>query len=755
MSASPRPVPRPSHTCVTCRARKVRCDGRRGICTNCERLGFACSYDENVAIEVVDSTGTTSISVPRRRVRQACLSCHAKKARCSGQMPKCDRCRVQGLECVYRPGKRSIGTSFAEGAARDNSISPATTPDANRASFDHTNHDPAATSPVGFAPAKMLLPDESFDALAIRAFDKFFRHVHHIPMFSFLHRASLMERYHAGLLDRPLLLALIGITALFTDIGQCTKELGARCIEESAGLVMRDFEKPSVLRLQALVIITKHRILSRRFSSAFMLHATACRFAAALRLNHENPAICFLAQESRRRLMWSLYMLDTAIASGQVDFALWPNPENQIHVQLPCNERNFEFDLPEPTEPLKPPDPGPDGLARTLPDVVGFLALHVRIQWIRSKIQQCTTSALANSTVQAEALSQLPRRSAELAAELDAFETRLPLSFRWSEANLRLRAYSPRLGIFIMTHIWWQQCHCDLYRLWITGTKDALQPPLVARMSPEFVSHCRRQCYDHARTMADMFAQLLALGNDIPVMDLDLPVCAYQTAKLLYHGFKSGSAELSMTAESVEELARVCLRIVRQSTAGPAAASIVSFSRCPHTLQNRTLTSIAHQLTDLEELIAGGLALDAPRPMPSAPASGGGILTPSVIPTGPALAPTPAMDSIPPPTPLSQSGAGLAPPGGIRPASNADLTNLQRRASSAMPGSNNDGTPQESGAASVATHVTSASNAFEGALDGLDFGLDLFGMDSMPFPVDGGMMAPAGGAGYGGMEMQM
>ncbi|KAH8908572.1 hypothetical protein BR93DRAFT_925667 [Coniochaeta sp. PMI_546] len=722
MSASPRPLPRTSQTCVTCRARKVRCDGRRGICTNCERLGFACSYDENVAIEVVDSTGTTSISVPRRRVRQACLSCHAKKARCSGQMPKCDRCRVQGLECVYRPGKRSIGTSFAEASSsQDNLNSPATTPDANRVSFDHPNRGRSAGSPAGSAAAEFACPDESFDALALRAFDKFFRHVHHIPMFSFLHRASLMERYHAGLLDRPLLLALIGITALFTDVGPGTKEFGARCIEESAGLVMRDFEKPSVLRLQALVIITKHRILSRRFSSAFMLHATACRFAAALRLNHENPAICFLAQESRRRLMWSLYMLDTGIASGQVDFALWPNPENQIHVQLPCNERNFEFDLPEPTEPLKPPDPGPDGLFRTLPDVVGFLALHVRIQWIRSKIQQYTTHILANSTV--EALSQLPQRSAELAAELEAFETRLPLSFRWSEANLRLRAYSPRLGIFIMTHVWWQQCHCDLYRLWITGTKEALPPPLVGQMNAEFVSHCRRQCYDHARTMADMFAQLLALGNEIPVMDLDLPVCAYQTARLLYHGFKNSAAELSMTAESVEELARVCLRIVRQSTAGPAAASI---------------------LVDLERLIADGLALNVPnKPMP--PVSG------SMLPPLMAPAATPVMNSIESPSPLPHLNAGGLPPaGGIRPVGNAGLPGLGRRDSSPMV--TNDGaviSPQESGAASVATHVTSGSNAFEGALDGLDFGLDLFGMDSMPFTEE--LMAP----GYTQMEMQM
>lgn len=587
MSPSPRPQQRTSHTCVTCRARKVRCDGRRGICTNCERLGFACSYDENVAIEVVDSPGGTSISVPRRRVRQACLSCHSKKARCSGQLPKCDRCRLQGIECVYRPGKRSLGTAAhasngptaadaAGGGTRDHSNPRSPDGSNGRASIDRAISGRSTASPVASG-IELGCPDESFDALALRAFDKFFRHIHHIPMFSFLHRASLMERYHAGLLDRPLLLSLIGLTSLFTDLGPGTKEYGARCIDEAVALVMAEFERPSILRLQALIIITKHRILSRRFSGAFMIHSIACRFATALRLNHENPSICFLAQESRRRLMWSLYMADTGIASGQVEYALWPDPENQIHIQLPCNERNFEFDLPEPTERLRSPSPGPDGVPPPLPDAIGFLALHIRIHWLRSRIQQYTGGLIANPVV--DALTRLPSQCAELATGLEVFAARLPLSFRWSEANLRLRTYSPRLGIYIMTHIWWEQCHCDLYRLWLPGFREALPEELISQMNVDFASHCRRQCYEHARTMADMFAQVLALGNDIPISDLDLPVCAYQCARMLYHGFRTNAMELGMTAESVQELAAVCLRVAKQSTAGPASESIVSHMR--------------------------------------------------------------------------------------------------------------------------------------------------------------------------------
>lgn len=93
-----RPKKSPS-TCATCRMRKVRCNGARPLCSNCQRLGFPCSYDDAEA-------EAWSIALPRRRVKQACLSCHSRKARCSGHLPACERCRAQGLECVYRPSKR-------------------------------------------------------------------------------------------------------------------------------------------------------------------------------------------------------------------------------------------------------------------------------------------------------------------------------------------------------------------------------------------------------------------------------------------------------------------------------------------------------------------------------------------------------------------------------------------------------------------------------------------------------------------------
>lgn len=101
-----------SQTCIPCRVRKVRCDGRRDVCQNCERLGFTCSF-QDAASPSQDPESLTSFTLPRRRVRLACANCHSRKARCSGETPKCARCQAQGIECVYKPTKRSAGVNNA------------------------------------------------------------------------------------------------------------------------------------------------------------------------------------------------------------------------------------------------------------------------------------------------------------------------------------------------------------------------------------------------------------------------------------------------------------------------------------------------------------------------------------------------------------------------------------------------------------------------------------------------------------------
>ncbi|KAI0115676.1 hypothetical protein GGR51DRAFT_415846 [Nemania sp. FL0031] len=592
-----RPPKKTSQTCSTCRLRKVRCDGRRDICQNCERLGFTCSF-QDAGSPHADSDSITAFSLPRRRVRLACTNCHSRKARCTGETPKCARCQSQGIECIYRPTKRSAGingtaaSSQQHGTTDSEHESVASEPPEKRTmtqrdhhgshhgrngSADHENFDISGGSlskRLGLDP--LIYPDES---LIQRTFSHYFRHVHHVPVFSFLHRASLMQRYHAGMMDRALLLALVGVTSLLTDLGPGMREYGARCIDECQNMVLQDLENPSTIKIQALVLVMKHRILSRRFASAFMLAATAARFAYALRLNYENPSLCFLARESRRRLMWAFLTIDSGVNGGQADFTLLP--PDSLHIQLPCNERNFEFDLPQVTGHLRPLPSQP------FPDDVGSLALHVRLLWMRSRVSYCTKNVL---NMPESEVAQLPQLIKVLSRELDTFNDHLPASFKFSESNLQLRAYSPRLCVYIMIHVWWRQCHCDLYRIVLSGLKEALPRSGVSRLEPQFVSYCTRQCFEHAIAMVEIFRLILALDGGLPVTDLDLSVCAYQCARMLYFAYQTNKTELRLTMDQVVEHGNRCLQIARAMNHVPAGAAIVS---------------------DLEKLISRGLTSSA------------------------------------------------------------------------------------------------------------------------------------------------
>ncbi|KAG6325192.1 hypothetical protein E4U22_002793 [Claviceps purpurea] len=568
---SPAPTQRlkkSSSTCSTCRCRKVRCNGSRPVCSGCQRLGFPCSYEDADA-------DNWNMAIPRRRVKRACLSCHSRKARCSGQTPACDRCRVQGIHCVYRSGRRAPGPTARDNAHRAQTPRSQEGDEGYRQKeVDHDGVEGAETSPMDLANTPSTFNQDStgnepfFDSVIGRAFDQFFRHVHHIPMYSFLHRASLMEQHHAGKVDKALLLALIGITSCLTDMGPGVREYGDRCIDRAESLIFADYSRPSTFKVQALVLMIKHRILSNRYPSAFVLLSMASRFAAALRLNHKSPNLCFLAQESRRRLMWSLYCIDTGIAAGYRDFALWR--ADRIFVSLPCNERNFEFDLPQPAEMLIPDSLGAD--AQQSEDI-GSLALHIRILHLRQKIIEFTKDVLVSRTITDTSSLQEPILA--LHNQLDDFAGRLPASFQFSESSLRLRAYSPRICVFVMMHIWWHQCHCDLYRMTMAGFREALPESTLVRLDPGFLTHCRRQCVEHSLAMADIFASMQKLGAK-PVADLDLALCAYQCARMLKYALHGRGDQFGLTVESVTEKAQVCLEAIKQCCMGPAAGAIRS-----------------------------------------------------------------------------------------------------------------------------------------------------------------------------------
>ena len=428
----------------------------------------------------------------------------------------------------------------------------------------------------------------------MNALDNFFRHIHPIPVFSFLHKASIIQRYQAGLLDNGLILALFGITAQLTNLGPGMKEKGTECVAAAEAIVMQGIGQPSVIKIQTLILIIKHHTLSGRFNGAFMLLATAARFAFALRLNYEAPTLCFLAQESRRRLMWSLYIVDTVFAAGMKEMTLCP--ADSIHIQLPCQERNFEFDLEQETEPLQP-RPG-----QPLSASVGSLGLYLRVLWFRSRVLQSTKEAVVAPDGAAE---RVPAIVEGLVSELDDFAASLPASFQFSEKNLQLRAYSPRLCPYILIHIWLRQCYCELYRVTVDGLQDNPSPESLSNLDPNFINFCHWQCYEQAKALSAIFGSLCNLKSGLPVMDIDIDASAYQCARLIFSTYRHHADDLRLSLESVREEAKRCLRLLqllpRWSPPGTRLASIP--------LLCKYLTTNGKQQEDLRKLIERGVTM--------------------------------------------------------------------------------------------------------------------------------------------------
>lgn len=319
-NTSNNPDPSKKQTCLQCRVRKVKCDGRLSICRNCERLEFECSFQASPG----QPTAQYAAKLPERRRRmQACLSCRSKKIRCLGELPECSNCAKKGLVCSYPEVRKRLptatsihgGDSYAQSTDQDG------------------QSDVDITGSTGEAPL-------DFDTLG-ELVEDYFQHLYPSPSYAFLHKATVVQRCQDGTIDTPLKLALCAITSLLLRRTALCHDIWIQQAEQS---ILQQLGQPSIFRLQALLLIIRYRIESGDFPTAFMLAALAARSAVGMRLNFERSELPPLAQEARRRLFWSLFLLDDFFCVGLREFELCPI--EIIHLQLPGDEESFQAGHP-------------------------------------------------------------------------------------------------------------------------------------------------------------------------------------------------------------------------------------------------------------------------------------------------------------------------------------------------------------------------------------------------------------------------
>ncbi|KAI0882393.1 fungal-specific transcription factor domain-containing protein [Annulohypoxylon maeteangense] len=582
--------------CSQCRIRKVRCDGRPNICQNCDRLGFECSFQQSPG----KSPGKYVVKLPERRRRmQACIQCHSKKTRCLGELPSCSSCVRRNRTCVY-PRTKKHGT-----IARGNDLAGVSEADGQVA-----EQRSGGTSPTQgimmIGPAQGLTLDHD---VTLALMEDYFKHLYPLPSFSFLHKPTSLQRCRDQTMNGTLKLAICAITALQLHRTALCHDLWAQQAEQ---LILQQMGRASIFNLQALLLIIRYRIESGEFPTAFMLAALAARTALALRLNYERPELPDVAQEARRRLFWALYLLDDFFCVGLREFELYP--EETIAIFLPCDEDNFEAGRHVRTGVLRP---GPE--SRGNATVIGLRGVSLRLTSVRRAVMRFNRRVGLGD----ELSSTIGESIWRFEEELRFLGAALRPNEQYSAVNLTSSEWQAQ---FIMLHMSWHQCHCDMYRLGLDGYSEAAPSPVLLALHPRDRAGMQLKCLEHARSIIGIVSDFLNHGDGELLLERDAAVCAFESARLLMFGSRAasnldvaiGKAKLSLKlitrffpySASTQPLRKDLERLIASYSVRLALQTQKAFSE-PEPPSARPSTKVSQYATSRQRLSVQSLLLQS------------------------------------------------------------------------------------------------------------------------------------------------
>lgn len=442
---------------------------------------------------------------------QACIPCHSKKTRCLGELPSCSSCVRRNRVCSYprtkRQGSTACGYDEEAGATG-----------ADDESTQRRSGDASPDRDIGMvSPAEGSALDSE---TTLSLMDDYFQHLYPLPSFAFLHKPTVLQRCRDQTMNETLKLAICAITSLQLQRSSLCHDLWVQQAEQS---ILQQIGRASIFHLQALLLVIRYRIESGDFSTAFMLAALAARTALALRLNYERPELSDVAQEARRRLFWALYLLDDFFCVGLREFELCP--EETIHLQLPCDEVHFEAGRYVHTGLLRP---GPSEDAT----IVGLRGVSLRLTSMRRAVMRFNRRVGLGDELSSTIGESIRRFEEELRSlkanlrPLDQYSVPNLISYRWQAQ-------------FLMLHMSWHQCHCDLYRLGLDGYSEAAPSPILVAIHPRERIAMQSKCFEHAESIIRIVSDFSNHGSGDIFLERDAAVCAFESARLVMFGSRT------------------------------------------------------------------------------------------------------------------------------------------------------------------------------------------------------------------------
>ncbi|KAK2591191.1 hypothetical protein QQS21_011125 [Conoideocrella luteorostrata] len=585
--------------CDTCRRRKVKCDGRSGICERCDKLGLQCLRDAptkgpHAGTIVVSGGGDADLTQAghkRLRTTAACGRCRSKKLKCDALKPACSLCAKKGHTCEYvattkrrgsklshskatptdtqlpaeqRGEKSSQEASSAAGSSvssqyddediemSDNhkkTASPSKSNSSKRARQTGSQSRPlvprgsvASTQPVQTPDSQLRGPNEPPSGRHVLPYlDSFLENVHPISCNNFLHPGSLC----AGIDRAPplLLLAICGSSAKFMP-EENSGQKGSVWVDEAKSIVMRNLSGSSTLTISAIQFLALHEMHEGNYTSAWNLVGIAIRMTLDLRLYETNPSTSFLQQECRRRLMWAVFVSDLLFDNDQLEIDM----NLLLDVPLPCNLWSFTQGIPCKTLTLRQMQNVVDDVATQQSS--NHCAFLISILVTRRKILRYIRSihaAMDCPWMEGSMFSSLRN-------EIFTWKSNLPRNYAFNERHMYMFRVSRHLDIFMMIHAYYHQCCVLLFGIFLPESIEPNLEQVAAQAPPQFLQDCAEEFLLHAKEISHLIQRVFNVEPDHLFRDPWFSVCIWDGTCALLSAIPWQESDAQSRVQAVELL---------------------------------------------------------------------------------------------------------------------------------------------------------------------------------------------------------
>lgn len=536
--------------CIACRRKKIRCSGEKPACKHCLRSRIPCVYKVTARKAAPRTDYMAMLDKRLKRMEERIIKIVPKAEQ--------DAMAASVTRAVVKPaipGTLTGGKAAAKKRGADEAFGP---------DLEHWARAPSRSKLDGpHKPSTMLVQEqeenklllEGGDALPSRDIQEhlaevFFENIYG-QAYHLLHKPSFMRKLKAGQLPPVLILSVCAIAARFSNhpkLGTNPNFLrGEEWASAARDILTKRYEWPNITILTCLLILGLHEFGTCHGGRSWSLGGQAIRMAFALQLHKDlehdplrvtgKTQLSFIDREIRRRTMWACFLMDRFNSSG-TDRPCFIREET-LKIPLPIKEKNFQYDMPGPTETLSGQvlEHISEGIASEAKENMGVAAWMIKAIALWGRI-------IGYLNQGGKELDPHPMWSPEseyskLIKQTEDFE--LPESLSYTPENLHLHETDNMANQFLFLHISIQQNILFMNRFAISSPND----PSQRDVPKAFVTKAGAKAFAAANRISELLKDAEAHFITAPFTGY----CAFLSSTVHIFGIFSGNPTMEATSK--------------------------------------------------------------------------------------------------------------------------------------------------------------------------------------------------------------